>query len=100
MAEKPMRVAAPVRALMVKLDDRNVSAEEGHLPQDVGSQRRVRLDDFELVLRERPILLQYAVGDPDLADVVQERSQAKNVQLRLIQMQLSADQHREAADAL
>ena len=51
-------------------------AEEGHLPQDMGAERGMRLDDLELVLREGAVFLQHAIGDADLADVVQQRAKA------------------------
>ena len=51
VAEQPVRVAAAVRPLVVQLDDRDVRAEERDLPQDVRAERRVHLDDLELLLR-------------------------------------------------
>ena len=65
VAEQPSRVAAAIGALVMQLDDRNVRAEE-RISRRMCARRRVRLDDLELFLRQRPVLLKHAVGDADL----------------------------------
>ena len=49
---------------------------------------------------ERPVLLQHPVGDADLADVVQQRAEAEDVELPLVEPQLPPDDDRQRADAL
>ena len=49
---------------------------------------------------QRPRLPQHIVADADLADVVQQRAEAQDVELGLGQVHLVADRDRDGADAL
>src|SRR5258706_8790962 len=74
-------VSPSVRALVVKLDDRQVGRQEWDLPEDTGAQCWVAFDLLELGRRQRPRLAEDRVADADLADVVQQRSESKDLEI-------------------
>ena len=100
VAPEPVRIAAPVGLLVVQLDDRHVRLEEGHVPQDVRADGRVRLDDLEFLVGERAALDSTLIADADLADVVQQRAEPQHLDLAVGERHLPADRHRDRADAL
>src|SRR4029453_16383112 len=57
MPKQTVRIATTVGALVMELDDWDVGGKERHLAEDVRAQRGMRLDDLELVARERAVLL-------------------------------------------
>ena len=97
---RPIGIPAAVRPLVVELDDRDVRREEGHRPQHARAEHRVLLDDVELGRGQRARLPQHVVGDADLADVVQQRAEAHDLDVGGRQVELPADGHRQHADAV
>src|SRR2546430_369691 len=78
VSAQAVRVSAAIGPLVVQLDDRDVAGEERDRSQDAGAENRVLLDDIELGTGQRARLAQDIVGDPDLADVVQEGAEAEH----------------------
>ena len=81
VAPQAVRIAAPVRLLVVQLDDRQVRLEERHRPEDLRAEHGMALDDLEFVVGERAGLAEDGVADADLADVVQQRAEAQHLDL-------------------
>ena len=85
---KPVRVAAPVPALMMpaadsvgRLDKVGL-LQERQLFQNFRTDRGVGLHDLEFFLRQLAGLVQDGLGDIDLADVMQRRSGADERNIR------------------
>ena len=81
LAREPVRVPGAVPALVMVADDRAGRREQVEWREQRVADLRVRLDDRALLLVERPRLEQDTVGDADLADVVEDRSQADRLDL-------------------
>src|SRR5664280_524501 len=72
LAGEAVRVAAPIEALVVVAHavDEGALEERAH---DLGADSGVLAHELPLLTRQWPGLEEHAVGDADLADVVQER---------------------------
>ena len=93
VAAQPEGVAVAVGTLVVQFDYRQVRLEERDLAQDAGAERRMALDLLVLLGRQRLGLLQDLVGQPDLADVVEQRAEPDDGHLGLGQPHLPGDDH-------
>ena len=72
---EPVRVPATVPALVVGADDAEALAlQERHAAEHLLAQERVRPHQPGLAVVQGPRLLEDAVGDPDLADVVEQEA--------------------------
>ena len=95
---KTVRVSGPVEALVVRLNDRHEVRERLDGGQDRCPERRVGLHDHPLLGGERSRLVEDRVGDPDLADVVQERRELHPADLIRGQLHLDGDDAGESGD--
>src|SRR5207249_9556408 len=66
---------------MMQLHGRKVGVETVHSFQNPASDEGMLLEQRSLLLRECARLLQYAIGDTDLADVMEQRAHADPIQL-------------------
>src|SRR5690606_7682417 len=80
LAGEPVRVAVAVPALMVVADHPRDVAQERNGLQDVLADLGMAADRDVLLLRQTAGLVQDAVVDPDLADVVEEPAVAQEPQ--------------------
>ena len=67
--------------------------------QDARADARMLLDEPELFRRQRSRLPQHIVADADLADVMQKRAEAQDVELVVGQAHLPADGDGDGADS-
>jgi hypothetical protein len=95
---RAVRIAEPVPALVTGAHDRAHVGEPVDRSEDLLTERRVLPDDLELVVRQRARLLQDLGGDPDLPDVVEERSELEPLQRLAVEPQLAADEQRHVGD--
>ncbi len=58
----------------------------------------MRLDDLELLVRERPRLLEDVGRNPDLPDVVEERAELEALERIAVELELATDEERHVAD--
>src|ERR1019366_10123326 len=102
IAREPVRIALAVAALVV--GERNLLAELQHARaragEDLGPDRRVRLHHLELVGRQLARLQEDRVRDADLADVVERRSAADQLDILRRKVERRGDQRSAATDAL
>ena len=75
-------------------------AEAGHLTQNLLGQQRVLPDPFDLGLCQRTGFVEDAVGDRQLAEVVQERSSAKLAHGTLVEAEERGDRGGDLPDAV
>src|SRR5262249_57118925 len=75
VAAERVGIPAAVPALVVRTHHRQaLAAHERHALEHLLAEGRVRLDQPPFRIRERSRLLEDAVGDPDLADVVEDEA--------------------------
>ena len=96
---QPVGIPRAVEALVVVADRRHRVAEEPEPVDDARALLGVALHQRPLLGRERGGLQQDRVGDRELADVVEERGVAEQVELRLGEAELAADRERELLHA-
>src|SRR5918997_775493 len=96
LAAQPLRVPLTVEALVMVPDRRHRRRQLPHRRQHSGSQYRVPLYYLVLLVGQTPRFLQYPVGDPDLAHVVQQGPEVERIQLVRGQRHLQADAQSEA----
>ena len=94
-----VRIAEAVEALVVVADRRHGVVQEAEPVDDPRALVRVALHERPLLVGEHGRLEQDRVGDRELADVVEERRVAEQVELGLRKPQLAADRERELLHA-
>ena len=99
LAPQPVGVARAVEALVVVADRRDRVAEESEPVDDAGALVGVALHQRPLLLRQARGLQQDRVRNRELADVVEERRVAEQVELGVREAELAADRQRELLDA-
>ena len=99
LVPEPVGVAGAVEALVVMADRRHGVAEEAEAVDDARALVGVALHQRPLLLREARRLEQDRVRDRELADVVEERRVAEQVELGLREAELAADRQRELLHA-
>ena len=93
-------IAAAVEALVVvEHEARDALVEAAELLEQLAAALGMRLDDGELVVVERPGLLQDRVGDGELADVVQKTADRHASEACAREAHLLADLDSEHGDA-
>ena len=97
LACEPVRIAVAVPALVARADQRRDRCHRRRRRQDPLADRRVGHHQRPLVVVERPDLVQDAVGDRDLADVVELRGADHRVELLRLQVRRPADLRRQPA---
>src|SRR5689334_7750322 len=100
VAAQAERVAATVRPLMMKFDDWQMRRQEGYLTKNACTQSRVTFDLLEFFCGQGTVLPQNVVAHPDLADVMQQGTESKDLELVAAEIHDSPDHHRERADTL
>ena len=90
-AAQPVGIPGPVPILVMMADDRGHRVREIDLRQDLRADARVQLHALELRRREAPRLVEDALRDRELADIVQQGGGLDGAQLQL----LDADPNRE-----
>ena len=96
--DSAVRVPEPVPTLVAGAHDRAHVGEPIDRREDLLAQLRVLLDDLELLVRERPRLVQDLGGNPDLADVVEERRELEPLERVPVEAELAADEQRHVGD--
>ena len=99
LAAEPVRVAGAVEALVVVADRRHRVLEEAEAVDDARALLGVALHQRPLLARQARRLEEDRVRDRELADVVEERRVAEQVELRLREAELAADRERELLHA-
>src|SRR6476661_5043193 len=95
---QPERITGSVPILMVQFDRRQVSGETMYAFQDLAADDRMLFDQSEFFICKPSGFLQYVIGDPDLADVMQHRSNTDLLDLTRRQIQRFCDRTRVFAD--
>src|SRR5206468_1776585 len=98
LALEPVGVASAVEALVMVPDRGYRVVQEAEAVDDAGALVRVPLHQRPFVLGEARRLEQDRVRNRQLADVVEERRVAEQVELRLREAELAADRERELLD--
>ena len=95
-ARQPVRVAIAVPTLVMPGGDLRERTEAQQRPHDCGGVLRVLLHYLVLVLVERGRLVEHRVGNPDLAQIVDECAAAQHVESRVVESETSAQLERVA----
>ncbi len=101
LASQPARVTAPVPPLVVLgHGEHAVSQPARQRGSQLGAERRMRLDDRELVVGEAARLVQDRFVDAQLSDVVDESGPAQSVELDATEPELLAEHLRIGTHSL
>src|SRR5437764_14443939 len=73
-------IAGTIPALLMMADDVEHLWLPGEVPQHLESDHGVRAQDLSFLLGQRPRLQQYAIGNADLADVVNKAGPPQNLE--------------------
>ena len=99
LACKPVGVTRSVEALVVVPDRRDRVVQEPEPVDDPRALRRMALHEVPLNVRQGRRLQEHRVRHCELADVVEQRSMAEQVELRLREPELASDRERQVLDA-
>ena len=100
LAGDPVRVARAVPALVLVAHRPRDRSHPGNRAEDPLADHRMLAHDLPLAVVQRPLLVEDLVGDPDLADVVQERRGTHAGDLRGIEGERLGDLGRQVDDGL
>ena len=95
---EPVGIAAAVELLVMALDNRDQVRQVWRMQEHVRAVQRMSGDDQGLLARQRSRFPQQRVGDPDLADVVQQGAVLHAVQFHVAQPERARQLTREGAD--
>ena len=98
LPSQAVRIAGAVEALVMVADRRNGVAEEAEPVDDARALVGVALHQRPLLLRQARRLQQDRVRDRQLADVVEERGVAEQVELDVREPELTTDRERKLLD--
>src|SRR3954451_22182156 len=97
-ATETVRVAGAVETLVAVTHDRTHLFEAVDRSDDLLAQLRMHLDDLSLFRGQRARLRENRLRDPDLADVVEQRSQLEALERRALEAELLPDLQRKVGD--
>src|SRR5262249_35263873 len=98
LAGNPIGIAGAVVALVAVTHDRADILEPVDGRDDALTELRMLLDQPALAVRQRARLRQDGLGDPDLADVVEERAELETLELPAVEPEALADLQCEVRD--
>ena len=97
--DQPMRVATSIHPLVVVENAEQLALEMPAALQNRNADLRVRLHDCGLGFRERPVLFENGVRDPELANIVEESGTRQDAELGGGHAKLPSDLDAELGDA-
>ena len=100
LARLSVRIALAVHALVARAGDLEHDRIEVDLLEDVLGDHRVLLHHLPLLVVERARLVEDALRDPDLADVVQEGADLDRIELVALVAEAFGERDGDVGDAL